>query len=141
MAYVTVSNVLVLIGWQSPWILIQFGWLVSWFYLRFFKLYTETMPPSLVGGSAAPSGQTVGGSSGGTRGDRSETFSFASWFPPLAQCVLCSFRQLPSPLTKLAHSASTVPSLCRCPTSRSTLPFRRASSDRGTASRTTSRLA
>ncbi|BGP15462.1 hypothetical protein JCM10213v2_003441 [Rhodosporidiobolus nylandii] len=63
MAYVTVSNVFCLIGMQSPWILIQFGWLVSWFYLRFIK-WSE---------------------SGDFRGDRSETFAFASWFPPFVQ--------------------------------------------------------
>ncbi|GAA5875441.1 hypothetical protein JCM8547_004406 [Rhodosporidiobolus lusitaniae] len=63
MLYVTFSNVACLVGYQSPWILIQFGWLVSWFYLRFVK-YSE---------------------SGDFRGDRSETFAFASWFPPLVQ--------------------------------------------------------
>ncbi|GAA5916661.1 hypothetical protein JCM6882_001574 [Rhodosporidiobolus microsporus] len=63
MLYVTFSNVACLIGYQSPWILIQFGWLVSWFYLRFVK-YSE---------------------SGDFRGDRSETFAFASWFPPFVQ--------------------------------------------------------
>lgn len=65
MLYVTVSNVACLIGFQSPYILIQFGWLVSWAYLRFFK-YNEGVE---------------------WRGDRSETFAFASWFPPFAQCV------------------------------------------------------
>lgn len=59
MAYVTVSNVACLLGYPSPFILIQFGWLLSWAYLRFFK-------PG----------------EGGIRGDRSETFSFVSWFPP-----------------------------------------------------------
>ena len=63
MLYVTFSNVMVLLGYQSPFILIQFGWLVSWFYLRFVK-------------------QNDGVD---FRGDRSETFSFASWFPPFLQ--------------------------------------------------------
>jgi hypothetical protein len=59
MTYVTVSTVLCLLGFISPWILIQFGWLLSWVWLRFFKL-----------------------SESGFRGDRSETFSFVNWFPP-----------------------------------------------------------
>ncbi|KAK4047926.1 hypothetical protein OIV83_005110 [Microbotryomycetes sp. JL201] len=63
MLYVTVSNVACLLGYQSPWILIQFGWLISWFYLRFIKI----------------------NEGGEFRGDRSETFSFAAWFPPFAQ--------------------------------------------------------
>ncbi|KAL8293554.1 hypothetical protein RQP46_000255 [Phenoliferia psychrophenolica] len=63
MLYVTVSNVACVIGYQSPYILIQFGWLVSWFYLRFIKL----------------------NEGGEFRGDRSETFAFASWFPPFLQ--------------------------------------------------------
>ncbi|SCV70812.1 BQ2448_3574 [Microbotryum intermedium] len=64
MLYVTVSNVACLIGYQSPYILIQFGWLVSWFYLRFIKLADPTSD---------------------FRGDRSETFAFSSWFPPFIQ--------------------------------------------------------
>lgn len=63
MIYVTFSNVMVLLGYQSPFILIQFGWLVSWFYLRFIK-QNEGMD---------------------FRGDRSETFAFSSWFPPFLQ--------------------------------------------------------
>lgn len=59
MAYVTFSNVVCLIGYPSPFILIQFGWLSSWAYLRFFKMNDN-----------------------GIRGDRSETFSLVSWFPP-----------------------------------------------------------
>lgn len=59
MAYVTFSNVICLFGYPSPFILIQFGWLISWAYLRFFKI-----------------------NEGGVRGDRSETFSLVSWFPP-----------------------------------------------------------
>ncbi|SGY79145.1 BQ5605_C008g05054 [Microbotryum silenes-dioicae] len=64
MLYVTVSNVACLIGYQSPYILIQFGWIVSWFYLRFIKLADPTSD---------------------FRGDRSETFAFSSWFPPFIQ--------------------------------------------------------
>ena len=63
MLYVTVSNVACLLGYQSPWILIQFGWLISWLYLRFVKVNEN----------------------GEFRGDRSETFAFAAWFPPFAQ--------------------------------------------------------
>ncbi|GAA6007553.1 hypothetical protein JCM10207_006384 [Rhodosporidiobolus poonsookiae] len=63
MLYVTFSNIACVLGYQSPYILIQFGWLVSWFYLRFIK-WSE---------------------SGDFRGDRSETFAFASWFPPFVQ--------------------------------------------------------
>ncbi|GAA5987266.1 hypothetical protein JCM11641_003387 [Rhodosporidiobolus odoratus] len=63
MLYVTFSNIACVVGYQSPYILIQFGWLVSWFYLRFIKW----------------------SDSGDFRGDRSETFAFASWFPPFVQ--------------------------------------------------------
>lgn len=63
MLYVTLSNVACLLGYQSPYILIQFGWLASWVYLRFVK-FNE---------------------GGEFRGDRSETFSFKGWFPPFAQ--------------------------------------------------------
>lgn len=59
MAYVTFSNIICVLGYPSPFILIQFGWLVGWAYLRFFKI-----------------------NEGGVRGDRSETFSLVSWFPP-----------------------------------------------------------
>ena len=69
MAYVTLSTVMVLLGFQSPWILIQFGWLVAWVYLRFYK---KNRGDSVVGDSY---------------GDRSETFAFIYWFPPFLQCV------------------------------------------------------
>lgn len=69
MIYVTISNVACLLGYQSPYILIQFGWLTSWFYLRFIK-FNE---------------------GGDFRGDRSETFSFSAWFPPFLQYVSISF--------------------------------------------------
>ena len=72
MLYVTVSNVACIIGYQSPYILIQFGWLVSWFYLRFIKL----------------------NEGGEFRGDRSETFAFAAWFPPFLQYAPLLFRFL-----------------------------------------------
>ncbi|CAG7847326.1 SubName: Full=Related to human PL6 protein {ECO:0000313/EMBL:CCA67679.1} [Serendipita indica DSM 11827] len=64
MIYVTISNVLCIIGYQSPWILIQFGWLSSWAYLRFYKRTTDAL------------------SGIDTYGDRSETFAFIHWFPP-----------------------------------------------------------
>ncbi|KAI0706116.1 eukaryotic integral membrane protein [Cytidiella melzeri] len=65
MSYLTVSTVMCLVGFPCPWIVIQFGWLVSWVWLRFYKKNTETL----------------GG--GPVYGDRSETFSLVSWFPPL----------------------------------------------------------
>ena len=61
MLYVTVSNVMCIIGYTSPWILIQFGWLISWAYLRFFQVNES-----------------------GYRGDRSDAFAFVNWFPPFA---------------------------------------------------------
>lgn len=57
MLYVTFSNIMCLIGYQSPFILIQFGWLTSYVYLRLIK----------------------------DGGDKSDTFSFAHWFPPFIQ--------------------------------------------------------
>ncbi|KAI5479456.1 integral membrane DUF1751 family protein [Pseudohyphozyma bogoriensis] len=63
MAYVGLSNVACILGYQSPYIIIQFGWLVSWFYLRFVKM----------------------NEGGEFRGDRSDTFAFAAWFPPFVQ--------------------------------------------------------
>ncbi|KAF9535656.1 eukaryotic integral membrane protein-domain-containing protein [Crepidotus variabilis] len=65
MAYLTLSTVLCLVGYQCPWIIIQFGWYVSWVYLRFYKKNTA---------------DAMGGTD--TYGDRSETFSLISWFPP-----------------------------------------------------------
>ncbi|PWN45710.1 DUF1751-domain-containing protein [Ceraceosorus guamensis] len=75
MAYVTLSNVLCLVGELSPFILIQFGWLISWAYLRFFKA-----------------------GEGGIRGDRSETFSFVSWFPPFLHKPVGALSNLLYPL-------------------------------------------
>ncbi|KAF9513593.1 hypothetical protein BS47DRAFT_1296004 [Hydnum rufescens UP504] len=66
MLYVTFSNIMCILGYQSPYILIQFGWLVSWVYLRFYK---------------RTGGDVIGASE--TWGDRSETFAFVNWFPPL----------------------------------------------------------
>jgi len=63
MAYLGLSTFMCIIGFQSPWILIQFGWFVSWIYLRFYKKHASEM-------------------GGTTYGDRSETFSLLSWFPP-----------------------------------------------------------
>lgn len=65
MAYLTLSTVLCILGFQCPWIVIQFGWFVGWVYLRFYKKNP---------------GESVGGVD--TYGDRSETFSLVSWFPP-----------------------------------------------------------
>jgi hypothetical protein len=70
MVYLTLSTVLCIIGFQCPWILIQFGWFVGWVYLRFYK-------------------KNPGESAGvDTYGDRSETFSLVSWFPPFVHYPL-----------------------------------------------------
>jgi hypothetical protein len=63
--YLLVSNVLTLLVNQNPYIIIQFGFFSGWVYLRFVKVQE--------------------GSGGEFRGDRSETFAFTSWFPPIAQ--------------------------------------------------------
>ncbi|KAJ6575300.1 eukaryotic integral membrane protein-domain-containing protein [Mycena capillaripes] len=82
MAYLTVSTVMTFLGFQCPWIIIQFGWFVSWIYLRFYKKYT-------------------GDSNGGAPyGDRSETFSLISWFPPFMHYPL-------SILANFVHSLAT----------------------------------
>jgi len=65
MAYVTLSTVMCIIGFQCPFILVQFGWLVSWIWLRFYKKNTS---------------DTLSG--GPTYGDRSETFALVNSFPP-----------------------------------------------------------
>jgi len=67
MAYLTFSTVMTIIGFQCPYIVIQFAWLVSWVWLRFYKKNT---------------GDVVGG--GDSYGDRSETFALIYWFPPFA---------------------------------------------------------
>ncbi|GLB35903.1 putative eukaryotic integral membrane protein (DUF1751) [Lyophyllum shimeji] len=71
MAYLTLSTVLCIVGFQCPWIIIQFGWFVGWVYLRFYK---------------KNSSETLGGVD--TYGDRSETFSLVSWFPPFLHTPL-----------------------------------------------------
>ncbi|KAI0082082.1 DUF1751-domain-containing protein, partial [Panus rudis PR-1116 ss-1] len=82
MAYVTFSTVMCLLGFQCPYIVIQFGWLVSYIWLRFYKKNSETL-----GGGPA-------------YGDRSETFAFVSWFPPLIH----------TPITLLANTSHAVAS-------------------------------
>ncbi|EPQ28994.1 uncharacterized protein PFL1_03284 [Pseudozyma flocculosa PF-1] len=61
MLYVTFSNIACIVGYTSPFILIQFGWLISWAYLRYFQANES-----------------------GYKGDRSEAFAFVNWFPPIA---------------------------------------------------------
>ncbi|KAL0243419.1 hypothetical protein I308_105385 [Cryptococcus tetragattii IND107] len=62
--HLLISNILVILLGPSPFILIQFGFFVAWVYLRFFK--------------PLPDG-------GLYRGDRSETFAFQYWFPPVVR--------------------------------------------------------
>ncbi|KAI0830491.1 DUF1751-domain-containing protein [Trametes gibbosa] len=83
MAYVTFSTVMCIIGFQCPFIVIQFGWLVSYIWLRFYK---------------KNSGETLSG--GPAYGDRSETFAFVSWFPPFIH----------TPITLLANTAYSLAS-------------------------------
>ncbi|KAJ7925962.1 eukaryotic integral membrane protein-domain-containing protein [Mycena leptocephala] len=83
MAYLTLSTVMTFLGFQCPWIIIQFGWFVSWIYLRFYKKNT---------------GDSVGGVD--SYGDRSETFSLISWFPPFVHYPL-------SLLANFVHSIAT----------------------------------
>jgi hypothetical protein len=66
MAYLTLSTVMCLLGFQSPWIVIQFAWLFSYLWLRLYKKNEDTL--------GTP-----------TYGDRSETFAFVQWFPPFIQ--------------------------------------------------------
>lgn len=70
MLYVTFSNIMCIVGYQVPFILIQFGWLVSWVYLRFYKRTGSEVGNTLAGGMVE------------TYGDRSEAFAFVHWFPP-----------------------------------------------------------
>ncbi|KZT02445.1 DUF1751-domain-containing protein [Laetiporus sulphureus 93-53] len=65
MAYVTFSTVMCILGFQCPFIVIQFGWLVSYVWLRFYKKNAVDL------------------NGGPLYGDRSETFAFVTWFPPL----------------------------------------------------------
>ncbi|PFH49701.1 hypothetical protein AMATHDRAFT_62718 [Amanita thiersii Skay4041] len=91
MTYLTLSTVLCILGFQCPWIIIQFGWYVGWVYLRFYKKNTS---------------ETLGGAD--TYGDRSETFSLVSWFPAFMRypltimgnsvfSVASKFHLIPSP--------------------------------------------
>jgi hypothetical protein len=73
MAYLAFSTVMTVIGFQCPYIIIQFAWFVSWIYLRFYKRNTDV------------------GSGMNTYGDRSETFALTSWFPPFLHPVLSVF--------------------------------------------------
>ncbi|EIW87037.1 DUF1751-domain-containing protein [Coniophora puteana RWD-64-598 SS2] len=90
MAYLTFSTVMTLLGFQSPYILIQFGWFVSWIYLRFYKRNVS---------------DTVGGMD--TYGDRSETFSLISWFPPFVHTPLS---MLGNTVHRLASRFHLIPS-------------------------------
>ncbi|KAL5533894.1 hypothetical protein ACEPAG_354 [Sanghuangporus baumii] len=85
MAYVTLSTIMVLIGYQSPWITIQFGWLVAWAYLRFYK---------------KNKGDTIVGDS---YGDRSETFAFVQWFPPVVHTPINMLGKFVYPLATRFH--------------------------------------
>lgn len=78
MAYLTLSTILCIVGFQCPWIIIQFGWYVSWVYLRFYKKNP---------------GESVSG--GDTYGDRSETFALVSWFPPFMRSVISNWLGAP----------------------------------------------
>jgi len=66
MAYLTFSTVMTFLGFQCPFIIIQFAWLVSWVWLRFYKKNATHI------------------SGGDSYGDRSETFALIYWFPPFA---------------------------------------------------------
>ncbi|XP_006454080.1 hypothetical protein AGABI2DRAFT_189397 [Agaricus bisporus var. bisporus H97] len=90
MAYLTLSTVLCFLGWQDPWILIQFGWFVGWVYLRFYKKNHV---------------ETVGGVD--TYGDRSETFSLISWFPPFMHRPLTLLGNLVFSLANRFHLIPT----------------------------------
>ncbi|KAG8219508.1 eukaryotic integral membrane protein-domain-containing protein [Butyriboletus roseoflavus] len=70
MAYLTFSTIMTIIGFQCPYIVIQFGWFVSWIYLRFYKRNADI------------------GSGTTTYGDSSETFALTSWFPPFLHPAL-----------------------------------------------------
>lgn len=67
MAYVALSNIMLVLGYQAPWINIQWGWLTAWAYLRFYKVNK---------GDAVVSE---------SYGDKSDAFAFIHWFPPFVQ--------------------------------------------------------
>ncbi|KAG8716939.1 hypothetical protein FRC08_008512 [Ceratobasidium sp. 394] len=94
MAYVTFSNIMCILGYQAPFILIQFGWLVSWTWLRFYK---RTVLEGSLGGVT-------------THGDRSETFAFVNWFPPFAHkpvSILSNFVYNNAVRFKLVHPSGS----------------------------------
>ncbi|PCH33974.1 DUF1751-domain-containing protein [Wolfiporia cocos MD-104 SS10] len=82
MAYVTFSTVMCILGFQCPFIVIQFGWLVSYIWLRFYKKNAVDL------------------SGGPLYGDRSETFAFVTWFPPFIH----------GPITLLGNTAHSLAS-------------------------------
>jgi hypothetical protein len=101
-----VSNVLTIVLGQNPYIIIQFGFFTAWVYLRFFKLSEN----------------------GEFRGDRSETFAFVNWFPPLVRYVTVENRLL---ARSLFPSRITEVPLERLPTLFSTLLSDSKSSSHG----------
>jgi hypothetical protein len=76
------------VAWSAPFLgtyasslLAHIAFLVSWIYLRFYKLNTlDTLPTT----ASAPMPSTT------LRGDASETFSFASFFPDRIQPPISS---------------------------------------------------
>jgi hypothetical protein len=76
------------VAWSAPFtgayassLLAHIAFLVSWIYLRFYKLNTlDTLPQT----SSTPMPSTT------LRGDASETFSFASFFPDKIQPPITS---------------------------------------------------
>ncbi|KAJ4485837.1 eukaryotic integral membrane protein-domain-containing protein [Lentinula aciculospora] len=122
MTYLTLSTLMTILGFQCPWIIIQFGWFVSWIYLRFYK---------------KNSNDTVGGVE--SYGDRSETFSLVSWFPPFTHVVLGpggnfvykwanTFHLIPSHGGDVESGFSTIPGSARAEAER-----RRSSSPQSAA--------
>jgi len=68
-------------GLRRSWELAHIAFLVSWIYLRFYKVNTlDTLPTT---SSAVMPSTTL-------RGDASETFSFASFFPDIIQPPITS---------------------------------------------------
>ncbi|KIM70219.1 hypothetical protein SCLCIDRAFT_1207521 [Scleroderma citrinum Foug A] len=90
MAYMAFSGIMTLLGFQCPYITIQFGWFVSWIYLRFYK-------PNAT--------DTIGGVV--TYGDRSETFALTSWFPPFLHAPVSA---LGNTIFKVAAKLHLIPS-------------------------------
>ncbi|KIJ66281.1 hypothetical protein HYDPIDRAFT_109274 [Hydnomerulius pinastri MD-312] len=90
MAYLTFSTVMTFIGFQCPYIVIQFGWFVSWIYLRFYKRNTT---------------DTVSGAV--TYGDRSETFALTAWFPPFLHTPLSALGNIVHKVASRFHLIPT----------------------------------